>query len=547
MSIAVEIVKQTGEFVKEHSKEIIMASGGVVVTRVVTKINDNKILLKEKEKSYKKGVEDGVKITEDYFDNSLINPLLAQIAVAYYIARSDGNISNKEQEIIDKETGNIMKIALPKVVVNEIKFIVENKKISFDQVSNYLDCVDTKEVESLLDYAQEIAIANNKISKSEEYALNKIVEYLDNRYNATNKKVNYEKKDIKYIDQQVIDDAVIKYTWRMRMLDRTFEKKTSLSKKEISLLMIATCLQCLRIHTINRFTEIEKANHGNREKFLHEKQEKFLSKLKSSENEKASQYYAPLNQIVLTHGVPYDATRYKYKNIKLFKGANHRFSTLGHDPLLGLVVGTANIMTNTITAIGYEDKLPRTYHVEYDNNYKNAVISKEADSFKMLEEVIKRIDDDITSFVAALLKEIIHIATDIYTPAGIQLPGASLVMSKQNVEMLTKYISAGDVVKFNLSSKIEHMIDTLIRVIHGCLVMENGDELNSKINLVKANKIVDYSKAISSGSNIIEKMITNKYHEIDFPGLINLVIGSFKDLDFLYDVKYEFISNGLEE
>lgn len=52
---------------------------------------------------------------------------------------------------------------------------------------------------------------------------------------------------------------------------------------------------------------------------------------------------------MILKGVPYDTTKSTVSG--LFIGANHRFATLGHDPILGLIFGTANIMTNTITTV----------------------------------------------------------------------------------------------------------------------------------------------------------------------------------------------------
>ena len=100
---------------------------------------------------------------------------------------------------------------------------------------------------------------------------------------------------------------------------------------------------------------IEKANHGKKEEALKDFQGKLLAKFDNDAKEKAGNYYAPLNMIINSRGVPYDATTYeKGKKLNLFKGVekgvNHRFATLGHDPLAGLLVGTVNIMTSTITA-----------------------------------------------------------------------------------------------------------------------------------------------------------------------------------------------------
>lgn len=52
---------------------------------------------------------------------------------------------------------------------------------------------------------------------------------------------------------------------------------------------------------------------------------------------------------IVYSSVPYDATKGSpAQNVKL-EGKYHRYKTLGHDPILGWVFGTANILTDTIT------------------------------------------------------------------------------------------------------------------------------------------------------------------------------------------------------
>ena len=85
-------------------------------------------------------------------------------------------------------------------------------------------------------------------------------------------------------------------------------------------------------------------------------------------------YYAPLMQICTARGVPYDATRFKGVNYGFFKEANHRFATFGHDPIVGLIVGTSNILTNTITCRSKGPlPVPITCHVEYDMDLKKSM------------------------------------------------------------------------------------------------------------------------------------------------------------------------------
>ena len=130
-------------------------------------------------------------------------------------------------------------------------------------------------------------------------------------------------------------------------------------------------------------------------------------------------------------------------SLKLFKGANHRFSTLGHDPILGLIFGTANILTNTITCV--RTPIITTNHVIYDFNYKNPKIGMGASTSTTLKKSLERVNEDAGAVVAAVMKQVIHIGTDMYTPCGIQLPGANLLLSNTNAEKITRYISTGEI------------------------------------------------------------------------------------------------------
>ena len=62
---------------------------------------------------------------------------------------------------------------------------------------------------------------------------------------------------------------------------------------------------------------------------------------------------------VIESGVPYDTIKGTAALGLGIGGTNHRCKTLGHDPILGWVFGTANILTNTMTLSDL-----RTYRVE---------------------------------------------------------------------------------------------------------------------------------------------------------------------------------------
>ncbi len=83
--------------------------------------------------------------------------------------------------------------------------------------------------------------------------------------------------------------------------------------------------------------------------------------------------------------VPYDKTG----------GADHRFDTFGHDPVLGMIFGLIDIMRGTSTSI-------KNGHI---------IIEKVGAGVNPLE---------------ALIKQFLHLCSDVFTPKGLPVPFASI-------------------------------------------------------------------------------------------------------------------------
>lgn len=79
----------------------------------------------------------------------------------------------------------------------------------------------------------------------------------------------------------------------------------------------------------------------------------------------------------------------------------HRVHTMGHDPLIGLVVGTIDIMRGTLTGVS-----------------KTGAVS-----------VIQTSADPVSNPFVALVIEIAHLLSDIPTRMGLPLPGWSILMT----------------------------------------------------------------------------------------------------------------------
>lgn len=331
-------------------------------------------------------------------------------------------------------------------------------------------------------------------------------------------------------------------------LDAEFSKRTSLGWQDIKFLFAATALQCIRIYVINTLTKVQPAGAGNvKENLLHKIQGKLLGTLNDGVPLTPAPYYAPLMQICTARGVPYDATRFKGVNHGFFKEANHRFATFGHDPIVGLIVGTSNILTNTITCRSKGPlPVPVTCHVEYDMNLKNPCIGDVCSTIAALRAAAYRVDNDVVSIVAALIKQIIHIGTDLYTPCGIQIPGANLILDNRYAEELTKYVSAGDFIKIGVSYQIFNLINMFISSLH-MLTCQSTSHREKELHHVKTMKILEYSNIIATGSNVIINSVRSYYgdgkalKDIDFAGLIGTIMMLIRNDEIKRKIKREFI------
>lgn len=365
-------------------------------------------------------------------------------------------------------------------------------------------------------------------------------------------------------------------------LDREFEVQTGLNGKDTLFLFTATALQVARIVIINELTKIENAGSSNRnETKLHDFQEKLLSKFNNGEVVAERPYYASMEHIITKMGVPYDATAtlnektlasltnkgrswdfdlsdmIPTENLHLFMGANHRFSTLGHDPVLGLLFGTANIMTNTITCVktpvvagGIKIPVLTTNHVVFTSDFKDPRIATYGSTGIMLSNAVERTIEQPSAFVASLIKQIIHIGTDMYTPCGIQIPAVNLILSNTKVEELTKYISTGDIVKIGASAKIAELINLLITTLHTLMY---DSSVSREIYNVRTRKIVTYSNVIATTSNVIwtgGNVIAgdkSAIKQLDLGGLIVTVKRLISDKEYIRQIKEEFVFGGFNK
>lgn len=313
----------------------------------------------------------------------------------------------------------------------------------------------------------------------------------------------------------------------MREIEQDFAASTSITNPtDMTFLGVAIALQTVRWVVLNKLTERGSAGSSDFEKWVNKK-------YKGYETTLPTPYYAPYSYIVGHPTVPYDATRASgYVDNAGLKVSGHRNRTLGHDPALGFIFGTSNILTSTLT-----NNLFQTFHVLPKGN----VVAQPASTLMMFSKVAERIASEPKALGAAIIKQSLHIATDIYTKEGIPLPFIQ-TLSPDAADFLGQYgIDCGGLLKAVASAKTASLIDSLISATHG-LYYDKTKCTRAQYE-VRTKKILAVSSSIAQGSNILTSAVTGNILDLDFGGLIYTLHRLMKDIDFITEIKKEYMGS----
>lgn len=494
-----------------------------------------------------KGFRDGIKQGAYLAGEKRHNFIYAYVATLCFLMRCDGDFSQEEQKWLE-EGLDYLKLdgGLPNNVKARVQAIADDEGLSFDQVKDCLDNVSIVSLDSIAEQLQVAAAADGQVAEEEEHACRLFADYMAARVACM--AVDERRAE------QAVEKSVREYGENLQRIDREFKERTRLQDADAAFVVAATMLQVARILIINSLTEVECAGAGNvKEHALHDFQGRVFSGFDDRMPRESNQLFASKHHILNSRGVPYDATRYETENIGLFKGANHRFATLGHDPVLGLVFGTSNIMTNSITCVkdtnvfGIGARIPATYSVSYDAFGKNPQIGAPVGTVEMLVAAGRRVVSEPDAAAAALIKQLIHIGTDLYTPCGIQIPFANLILDKAHTEALTKYISTGDVLKVGVQAGMTVLINWLIAALHGCSLIFKDDESDycTEMYQARTKKIILLSDTIATSSSVIRALIKENPECLDLGGAAILIYRLFSDVRFIARLKEEYVQSEL--
>lgn len=331
-------------------------------------------------------------------------------------------------------------------------------------------------------------------------------------------------------------------------LELEFQKQTGLNKVDVNFLFFATALQVIKWVLLSKLEEV--SSNDNRisdtdgDRIVNKAKKYYSNKHNNWNMKKSKKEYKSWKEIIFS-SVPYDATKGAPEfNINM-KGRYHRYKTLGHDPLLGWIFGTMNIITDTITLNDF-----RTFNIE-KMHFRN-----ETTVVQGFINMRESISEDIHRLPAAIFRQGIHLKSDKYTTLGLPIPilgvfseelAGNLYRAQYDNLCLFK-----DLKKIGKSASYSTMINMIISLIHG-LYYDPLKYDNRDLYEVKTRKILSYSNTIASSSNVIYVAI-NAYlgnedaiKNLDIGGLLITIYRLISDSKFIRQVKEEFIFGGFNK
>lgn len=317
------------------------------------------------------------------------------------------------------------------------------------------------------------------------------------------------------------------------------------------MVIVAAALQTLRWALMPAIgVPIDKASRMTSEEgdeFVKRLKKEFAEKHKDWPAEKKQQGHRLRKQegktwkeIVLS-GVPYDAIKGSKKVLGTgLSGNTHRYRTLGHDPILGWVFGTSNILTDTLTLNNLT-----SYRVE-----KGAMTNKALMIPQLFVETSDQIQSDKYKLPAAVFRQALHYKSDMYTKDGLPVPLLG-VFSEALAGKL--YSSQYDFLCFARDSMIEGisavlsiLTNMVISLLHG-LYYDEGRDGNRDSFEIRTRKILLYSNTLASTGNVAATLITKNAKMLDIGGLLVTISRLYTDARFIARAKEEFIQGRLDD
>lgn len=422
----------------------------------------------------------------------------------------------------------------------------ENCKHSIDSSISKMDSLISSSEKLLSDLGVSLpekkeSIQNNIIVSKEKV---ESIKYED----LVTKANNYFPADIDFEDILSEEEMVLAHT-RVEEINASFSRKTSIiNKTDLVFLGIATALQTAKALIFpyiaqkmgygDSIDKEERLNHDDKE--IKDAQKEANDKFRDKHADKQKKGERNEWIEILYRPPAFDATRGS-KDIGInMEGGFHRVHTLGHDPILGWIFGTANILTDTITF--------ETFQTNIVTRNPLKITPQQISLFELFHNVISKVKEHELNLPAAIFAEGVHLKSDVNTKLGLPIPLLEAIDSNFASELYkSNYDSlclVRDLKFIGVSAAISVFFDMVISLVHGLF---NTEKMDKKLYEVRTRKILLISNSIASTSSIINTVITENPKNLDIGGLLNTVSRLFRDVRFITRIKEEYIQSELDK
>lgn len=264
----------------------------------------------------------------------------------------------------------------------------------------------------------------------------------------------------------------------------------------------------------------------------------------------------------LNRTVPYDITAGtgNMADVNLH-GGSHRLYTLGHDPILGWIFGTANILTDVITIssgaiVQTNNKWAEAIKVAGMRSYKvqrkpkMMILPERVSTVEMFKDSYDVAREHPLNLPAAVFTEGQHLKSDVNTKMGLPVPLLETFSpdfaSKLYVNNYDALCFARDMKIVGKSAVVSLLMDMLIGLVHGLYYNPQKDG-SRDLYEVRTRKILLIANTIGTSSNLIFAYCTQNVKAVDIGGLLVTLSHLFMDTRFLLNVKKEFVENEIYE
>lgn len=335
-------------------------------------------------------------------------------------------------------------------------------------------------------------------------------------------------------------------------INKAFSQKTGIvNKKDLSFLAVATALQTARWliiqelfgdlgQTIDSDSRLDH-NDPSIKDSVKESNKSFQKRFESHGHGESQKRYKTWEQIIFS-SAPYDTavgSAYFGENLE---GGYHRYKTLGHDPILGWIFGTANFITDTCTLSNFN-----SYRIARDIRPHFA---EPTNLGAIFYEVFDSTMEDWLRLPAGIFAQFIHLKSDVFTKLGLPVPiletfsesiAGNLYKSQYDSLCLLR-----DVAIVGNQAAWSILINMIVSLIHGLLYnpQKDGDR---QFYEVRTRKILCISNALASAGNIAYAVGVEDWKKLDVGGILVSLYRLFTDVRFISRVKKNFIEKEMDK